>query len=641
MEHSNGDVRFHIVMHQKSKAAAAKGTDEVKTDTFCLTMPFPVRFDLLPTLASIESILRRKFEIHTQFKARIYMQNMENKEFECINNEEHWRTSLQVRILASAPPVINLLVSPKHRFQSDPKAPVQFESFNFVTCDKELLELPIAATASATPAIETNLEDGDGYQTTEIVDRPSEAIAISHQREISSRSQVVADEICAEKRPPVVDGLRVDSGIIANNFTAFRARDNVVDLSGPSRMEHVGILNAEPQSDLTADGETHLVPISDGTFNEYNLGQSNVQHSFLTSSDFDFDFNAAFRSFDRVLLNAEQRINSQTVDAVRSSNIAELRTSSAKIVDDVEMQNGELSPVARCIEKSIKKTVFCSESDTTVNEDRSRNEAVPTSNDIGPTYVDNQKRLESTWGEKLKEVRESIGFCHKDLKEYKDSIGNLFKKAADDNRESAKLINTELENNMMIFLREQFDNEKKRLRDLFDSKFDMIRQLLIQEQNSEKSVLFEHLEVLKSAALQISKVLENFPSAAGGLTEQQIEVLCEKVASRSQQHVKNLLGVHTGPPESREVTISGSLTEGEGTCQKRLLVSTPPNAFHSCDINQSTSKKQKFDENGNVVEKFSKNTTENDERNELIVLDLKEQKERAVCRRLFENQDII
>ena len=144
-------------MHQTSKNATESSSAEtpqpappllnVRTGQARILMPYPSRFDLLPKLESVENGLRRQFLVPDKFKAHIYIQDATGQ-FHYIPNEEKWQKILQAELLLSRSEVINLLVSPKHRFRPENHTDLNFDSFDFLQCD--ILRLPIPTDSAAT-----------------------------------------------------------------------------------------------------------------------------------------------------------------------------------------------------------------------------------------------------------------------------------------------------------------------------------------------------------------------------------------------------------------------------------------------------------------------------------------------------------
>ena len=134
-------------MHQTSKNANSANSEtqqpalSVRTGQARILMPYPSRFDLLPKLESVENGLRKQFLVPEKFKAYIYIQDA-SKQFHFIPNEETWQKTLQAELLLSGSEVINLLVSPKHRFRPENHTSLNFDAFDFLQCDTLRLPIP-------------------------------------------------------------------------------------------------------------------------------------------------------------------------------------------------------------------------------------------------------------------------------------------------------------------------------------------------------------------------------------------------------------------------------------------------------------------------------------------------------------------
>ncbi|XP_075254588.1 uncharacterized protein LOC142346001 [Convolutriloba macropyga] len=133
-------IIFRVLMHQTSKAGAAQNSGNegskpaavsVKTDQVVLKMQFPSRFDILPRLIVVQTLLRQKFDIPDRFKAYVYIQLEHDKSFKVIPDEETWHSAVQNLILVSDCQVVDVLVSPKHHFKPEQHLDLRIDSFDF------------------------------------------------------------------------------------------------------------------------------------------------------------------------------------------------------------------------------------------------------------------------------------------------------------------------------------------------------------------------------------------------------------------------------------------------------------------------------------------------------------------------------
>ena len=145
----NQSVTFRILLHTTSKGASnpssgmAKETPPnltVKTEKLRLLMPFPSRFDTLPRLLTMQTLLRQLFSIPDRFKTYTYVQ-YNDKTFQVISNEDAWKDALEYILLISGCSVIDLLVSPKHHFRSEAFPDLHIAQLDFNDSRVEKLSL--------------------------------------------------------------------------------------------------------------------------------------------------------------------------------------------------------------------------------------------------------------------------------------------------------------------------------------------------------------------------------------------------------------------------------------------------------------------------------------------------------------------
>ena len=565
-------VKFCILKYQRSKAAAAKGEDDrsIQINTYVLKMPYPHRFDLLPSLSSIETIVRRKFNVQDQFKARIYIQSSESNEFECLSNEEQWRTALQIQILGSGIPVINLLVSIKHRFQNDPGEPVNFAHYDFESCEIGSLDLPAEASQIENP--EVNKEEPNTIR--EVVMLASAEPCVVERKEFTPIDSSSYFDGSKGNQPAA---LMTECNVVCNSLEnpdlnnndylqVPKCSDQVFDLSMNAITESSSLIM--PDVPATKSESKFIDEILNLSFAESIKGKNssenrkeevapvtklNVSAQKVKATTLSFnndDITAGLSEFDEFLANANKLLKGHD----KLAGFVDQQLGNFVVSSPNDPENGQLSPVAICIQKSIDKfNDDCSENIDKVTLDKAASSQM-THGSVSESNIEKSiEEHESHDGKNVEKISEMMKQkCDNLLECLKIEMAELKCSGEESSakffHEIPKRINSELgpllknenrflEQNLFIFLKEQFEIARQKRKELFDSNFDMIRKQIIEEQASTRNFLNDSIESLKCVVRQISNVLDHFPSHAV-LSNQDLDRLSNKIV----KHLNSSLG---------------------------------------------------------------------------------------------------